>query len=139
MKEVMELEKMGYELSVSDGPEPNIRYQNPSLSAEPTVALFYLQRLKRNKNQAIAIIRANKAAQQFAEVYEQWCQDPDSANDADYVDQLAQIAIAGRMPFYEGGECDPGPDAWLRWADTFKKEVRPKERTVIGLPWEQGQ
>jgi hypothetical protein len=137
MRAIVELEALGFRCSLNEG---TISYKAPE-SADPLVSLFYLRRIQRHKDEAIAYIRANNAVKEFARVYEQWQQDP-TGNDANYASRLAEIAITGKMPFYEDGINDAGPSGWRRWASqallgqSFKQEVKEEERTAIRLPWQ---
>ena len=68
MKAVLELLRMGFQLEIVNHPEIGIKYTGPANLQEPEEAKQHLERLKKNKREAVAFSQANYAAEQFAQI-----------------------------------------------------------------------
>lgn len=79
----------------------------------------------------------------YSAIWDRWQRDPDANDDCSYIDQLAQIAIAGNMPIYLNGLANAGPAGWRQWADEMKELLTISQEVKIieddkprHLPWE---
>lgn len=82
----------------------------------------------------------SRAIREFVNKLDLWQQDRSTDRDSEYIDQLANVAIAGNMPIYLDGITNAGPPGWKRWAKELltnsqevKIQVDDKPRP---LPWE---
>lgn len=139
------LEALGFVFELSKG-YPNERASYAFQGSEkPDAAAVrpLLEHMKANRAATVAFLRERKARIAWLEVFEQWEQDPNPANDSVHVQRLVAAAVIGRLPFYEDGQHDSGPDGWRRWAKQFgsmtdeEEEVMPMRAfTPRPLPWE---
>ena len=109
-------EKTGFRISVEEG-DMVISHHHGEWKPPRHIVVNHLVVLKENKNSALNYLKERKAGHEaWLAAYEAWQNDPDPANDAAHKKRIAESAVAAGLPFYEDGENDHGPEAWLRWA-----------------------
>ena len=143
---IEQLQAVGFEFSLSHGyPDEEIRYSYKGNGRADTEKIrLLLQSVKQYRNAAVEVLRVRKAHLAWIEVWDQWTEDDNPENDTVHANRLATAAIIGKLPFYEDGENDAGPDAWRLWArqyakseTTLQEEVMPmRARDPRPLPWE---
>ena len=114
------LERFGFRLTLEGG-KIKIAFRGEQKLPKHIVDVL-IAALKSDKNSAAVFLKDRQANHKgWLAAYEAWEKDTDPANDKAHRQQLALMAVAGQLPFYEDGENDAGVDAWIRWANQAGK------------------
>jgi hypothetical protein len=141
MRAVIELEKLGYQfhLAVEDGVVVGLVYRHPGELPPADVVEPHLAALKAGKWAAVDFLQ-QRYVQQWVEAMERWEADDDPGQDSRHLRELADLAIAGGLPFYDCFDDfrNTGEAGWNQFVDSYSpdEEVMPLQaEQTRPLPW----
>lgn len=150
MDALKELERAGFRFEWRDGQacfdyEPGDggppMAERPQLTQEVMYELYapLLAKVRERRDETAAILRAR---QEWNAVWDEWTdrlsREPSDLNrDITYRRRLMELAIAGQLPCYDGGQVDLGPEGWKSVTEREIQAWIEKENGKMGIQIEQ--